>query len=143
MMRTFIIMMGIQSSGKSTFRELFLNDGYNTVNEAVQVRSLFADGVDVIFDAVNGSRAERESCIEAARSSGYRVIGYYLDRDICQISESLNIPIGEIEKALEQFDMPDLDEGYDELYRVENDGEIMSICPWGEENDELFGFDFI
>ena len=139
---TLIIMMGIQGSGKSTFCELFLADEYKRAGTLDQVISAIYGGTDVIFDAINGSCTERAACISVAKSSGYRVIGYYLDRDVEDCVASSKVARDEIYATFESFEMPDVDEGYDELYRVENDGEIMAICPWGEENDEFFDFNF-
>ena len=140
---TLIIMMGIQGSGKSTFCDLFLADGYDRVNTYDKARAVFDGGADVIFDAINGSRAERAACISAAKAAGYRVIGYCLERAVEDCVASSKASRDEIYATLESFEMPDGDEGFDELYRIENDGEIMTICPWGEQDDELFDFDFI
>ena len=138
---TLILMMGIHGSGKSTFCELFLADGYNTVETCGEAIAVLENGEDVILDAINGSRAERVACILAAKESGCRVIGYYLDRDAEGCAAAIQLSIDEIRAMTESFEPPDLDEGFDELYRVENDGEIMAICPWGEENDEFFDFE--
>ena len=139
---TLIMMMGIQGSGKSTFCRLFLTDEYERVDTLDQAISAICGGTDIIFDAINGSCTQRAACISAAKSAGCRVIGYYLDRAAEDCVASSKVPREQIYSALDAFEMPELDEGYDELYRVENDGEIMAICPWGEENDELFDFDF-
>ena len=142
MPHTLIIMMGIQGSGKSTFCDLFLADGYDRVNTYDKARAAFDGGADVIFDAINSRHTERADCISVAKAAGYRVIGYCLDRDIEDCVASSKVARDEIYATFESFEMPDVDECYDELYRVENDGEIMAICPWGEENDEFFDFNF-
>jgi predicted kinase len=140
---TFIIMMGIQGSGKSTFCDLFLADGYDRLNTYDKARAAFDGGADVILDAINDSRAERAACISAAKATGYRVIGYCLERAVEDCAASSKASRDAIYATLESFEMPEIDEGYDELYRVENDGEIMAICPWGEQDDEFFDCDFV
>ena len=48
---TLILMMGIHGSGKSTFCELFLADGYNTVETCDEAIAALSNGEDVILDA--------------------------------------------------------------------------------------------
>ena len=134
-----VIFVGIQASGKSTFyRERFFDthlrinlDMLKTRNrEQILLRACIEAKQPFVIDNTNPSAEERARYIRPARSAGFRVLGYYFD---VQIKEALtrnnertgkdHIPEKGIFGTKKRLRVPDLEEGFDLLYRVRIDEE--------------------
>lgn len=134
-----VIFVGIQASGKSTFyRERFFDthlrinlDMLKTRNrEQILLRACIEAKQAFVIDNTNPSAEERARYIRQARSAGFRVLGYYFD---VQIKEALtrnkertgkdHIPAKGIFGTKKRLRVPDLEEGFDLLYRVRIDEE--------------------
>jgi predicted kinase len=134
-----VIFVGIQASGKSTFyRERFFDthlrinlDMLKTRNrEQILLRACIEAKQPFVIDNTNPSAEERARYIRPARSAGFRVLGYYFD---VQIKEALTrnkertdkdqIPEKGIFGTKKRLRVPDLEEGFDLLYRVRIDEE--------------------
>ena len=134
-----VIFVGIQASGKSTFyRERFFDthlrinlDMLKTRNrEQILLRACIEAKQPFVIDNTNPSAEERARYIRPARSAGFRVLGYYFD---VQIKEALSrnkertgkdhIPEKGILGTKKRLRVPDLEEGFDLLYRVRIDEE--------------------
>jgi predicted kinase len=134
-----VIFVGIQASGKSTFyRERFFDthlrinlDMLKTRNrEQILLRACIEAKQPFVIDNTNPSAEERARYIRPARSAGFRVLGYYFD---VQIKEALtrnkertgkdHIPEKGIVGTKKRLRVPDLEEGFDLLYRVRIDEE--------------------
>ena len=139
-----VIFVGIQASGKSTFyRERFFDthlrinlDMLKTRNrEQILLRACIEAKQPFVIDNTNPSAEERARYIRPARSAGFRVLGYYFD---VQIKEALtrnkerkgkdHIPEKGIFGTKKRLRVPDLEEGFDLLYRVRIDEEGRFIA---------------
>ncbi len=141
-------MMGIQGSGKSTFCERFLSSGYIRVNldtlttrnkEKLLFEKCLSEGSSMVIDNTNPSKADRQRYIPAAKSHGYRIIGYYMECDMAACIERNNKRIGKaripergIYGTLARLERPCKGEGFDEIYYVRNDGVNIKIEDWIE-----------
>lgn len=138
-----VIIIGIQGSGKSTFCSRYLGNGYTRINlDTLKTRSMewsaveecLKNGGSFVVDNTNPTRADRERYIIPAKEAGYRIIGYFMESKIkdCIMRNSQRtgkerIPDTAIAATSNKLQLPDFDEGFDELYFVSNDGEAMTI----------------
>ena len=139
-------MMGVQGSGKSTFYAHYLAEDFVRINldtlktrnrERLLIEECLADGKNYAVDNTNPTRADRERYIPAARERGYRVVGYLmqtglencLDRNRGR-SGKARVPDVAIYATARKLELPSFEEGFDELYLVENNGSEMIIAPY-------------
>ncbi len=150
-MKTAYIMIGIQGSGKSEFCRRYLPDieriNLDTLktrnNENRMIADCHARAVDYVVDNTNPTKNDRARYIPAAKAKGYRVIGYFMQSRLqeCIARNNLRqgkavVPAKAIAMTSNRLELPSLDEGFDELYFVANDGTEMEVSEW-RENDEL------
>jgi len=143
--RTIVIMMGVQGSGKSTFYATHLAENFVRVNldtlktrnrERLLIEECLAEGKSYAVDNTNPTRQDRERYIPVAREHGYRVIGYLmqtgvehcLDRNRGREGKA-RVPDVAIYATARKLEHPTYEEGFDELYLVENDGTEMTVIP--------------
>lgn len=147
-MKTMIIMIGIQGSGKSEFCSRYLADEYVRVNldtlktrnnEKRLISACIAQGDSFVVDNTNPTVADRKKYIDAAKEAGYEVIGYFMESKLqeCirrndQRSGDAHIPAKAIAATSNKLQMPSYAEGFDKLYFVANDGTDMTISEWRE-----------
>ncbi len=144
-------MIGIQASGKSTFCQRYLGDvcrvNLDTLktrnNEKRLIEQCHADDSDYVVDNTNPTREDRKRYITAAKSAGYRVIGYYMQSQLQECIRrndvregKAQIPRTAIAMTSNRLELPSLAEGFDELYYVSNDGTEMKNTEW-RNDDEL------
>lgn len=129
-----LLFTGIQASGKSTFyRERFFDTHLRISLDLLKTRhreSAFiqlccATGQRFVVDNTNVTRAERTAYIEAAKRSGFRVIGYLFEPDPQGAFERNRsrekkhvVPAAGLFGTLKRLERPQHNEGFDELYRV-------------------------
>lgn len=130
-----IIFCGIQATGKSTFykKHFFRTHVHLSLDllktrhrEEVFLQACLSTQQAFVIDNTNPTKAERQKYISAARQRKYKIIGYYFKSDI---SDALarnalrigneNIPEVGVRATYKKFELPDLNEGFDELYIVE------------------------
>ena len=149
-MKTLVILMGLQGSGKSTFYQKYLAEKLVRVNldtlktrhrERLLIEECLRTGVDFAIDNTNPTRADRAAYIPAARAAGYRVIGCFMESKIRDCLErnkhregKARVPDVAILGTSRRLEMPSYEEGFDELYFVSNDGTEMKISKWREES---------
>jgi predicted kinase len=130
-----VIFCGIQASGKTTFyNERFANTHArvsldvvrNRDKEQALVRRHLAEREPFVVDNTNVTRADRARYISAGRAAGFRVICYYFPTDPKTAFArnrkrpgKENIPAGGLFGTAKRLQPPTLDEGFDELHRVE------------------------
>lgn len=145
MEKTLAILIGIQGSGKSTFYHTHLAADFVRVNldtlktrhrERLLVEECLAAGKSYAIDNTNPTRLDRERYVPAAKSAGYRVVGYVFEPRVedCLRRNALRegkarVPDVAIYATARRLEFPSLDEGFDELYTVQNEGEAMTVVP--------------
>ncbi|MBQ7321976.1 MAG: AAA family ATPase [Clostridia bacterium] len=150
MEKTVVIMMGVQGSGKSTFFADYLAEEFVRVNldtlktrhrERTLIGECLAAGKNYGVDNTNPTRADRARYIPEARAAGYRVIGYLMQARVatCLARNSgregkARVPDVAIYATSRKFELPHYDEGFDEIYLVDNDGAGMTVTAWTENN---------
>ena len=149
-MKTLAIMIGIQGSGKSTFCARYLSglvrvnlDTLKTRNnEKRLIEKCFEEGVGFVVDNTNPTHADRARYIAPAKARGYRVIGYFMQSRLGDCIRRNNLRQGKeripekgIAATFRKLELPSREEGFDELYLVENDGADMTVSKWEEKTD--------
>jgi predicted kinase len=129
-----ILFIGIQASGKSTFYKERFFGSHMRVNldmlktrhrENAYVMTSIRTRQSFVVDNTNPTKEERVKYIEAAKPAGFRIIGYYFEPDF-QTSVDRNeqrmgsgrVPLVAIKSTISKLQQPEIEEGFDELYRV-------------------------
>lgn len=129
-----VIFIGIQASGKSTFyRQRFFDthlrlslDMLNTRHrQRLLVQACIATMQPFVLDNTNVLRQERAAAIEPARTKGFQVEGYFFEPRVDQAltwnkqrKDKNAIPVKGLLGTLKRLERPELQEGFDSLYRV-------------------------
>lgn len=137
-----IIFIGIQATGKSTFyKKHFFNthvrvsmDLLNTRNrEEHFLETCIKTQMAFVIDNTNPTLSERKKYIDLAKSSKYKVIGYYfrstlieaIGRNSCRLGKDRIKDIG-IRGTYKRLEVPTMLEGFDRLFLVDlKDGEFL------------------
>lgn len=144
-----IIFTGIQGSGKSSFyKEKFFNthvrismDLLNTRNKEKQfIEKCIELHQRVVIDNTNPTKESRRKYIKEFQDANYRVIGYYfqskidicLERNAQRIGKSKIPEIG-ILSTFKKLEIPEIEEGFNELYYVEIERGKFIIKKWENE----------
>ena len=145
-----IIFIGIQAVGKSTlYQQRFFNthirinlDMLKTRHrEQILVNACLTAKQPFVIDNTNVTRSERARYIAAAKAARFRVVGYYLQSPIRDALERNRrrsgrqlIPEKGIAGTYKRLQLPQLDEGFDELYYVSiDDTQNFIIQEWNHE----------
>lgn len=146
--KTMIIIMGLQASGKSTFCRRYLSDFeyisldvLNTRNnEKNALISCIENQKSFLIDNTNPSVDDRKKYFDFVQGKGYKIIGYYMKSVLAECLErnekrtgKQKIPRCAVASTSKKIELPSYDEGFDELYYVtikDNDFEIMK---WKED----------
>ena len=129
-----LIFCGIQASGKtSVYLERFFDTHVRLSLDMLRTRhresrfleTCLATQQRFVVDNTNPTAAERRRYIAPARSARFRVLGYFFEsspRDAIARNESRKtaapIPVTGILGTYKRLQVPELSEGFDELYRV-------------------------
>jgi predicted kinase len=129
-----VIFVGIQGSGKSTFFKQRFVDSHIRLNLDM-LRTRFRENLlfeacleakqKFVLDNTNLTREEREKYIVKAKKRHFKVIGYYFKTDLQRAIERNNrregktkIPEKGLLAANKRLQIPQFDEGFDELFYV-------------------------
>ena len=129
-----VLFVGIQATGKSTFfQQRFARShvriNYDTLRTRRRERILFeaclTAGISFVVDNTNPTRDDRRRYLEPIANHSFRSIGYFFQS---QIKPSLKrnslregkerIPERGLLATYAKMEIPDRDEGFDELYYV-------------------------
>jgi len=129
-----IVFVGIPASGKSSFyKARFFGthmrislDLFNTRNKERRfMATAFSLHQRMVIDNTNVTRQDRSVYIQSALAMRYRTIGYYFDTALheCMVRNTGREGRERVaDKGLlaksRQLELPDYDEGFDELYSV-------------------------
>ncbi len=145
-----VIFVGIQGSGKSTFFKERFFDSHIRINldmlrtknrENLIFEACLEAKQKFVIDKTNLTREEREKYIAAAKSFGFKTIGYYFQTNLEKAIERNNRREGKAkvpEKALlgsfKRLQIPQFDENFDELFYVSiNDENSFVVENWKDE----------
>lgn len=131
---TLILFIGIPATGKSSFfRERFCRshvrinlDMLKTRHrEQLLVEACLAGKTALVVDNTNLTRNERERYIAPARAAGFRVVGYFFESRVADAGrrnalrdELDRVPDKAIPGCSGRLELPNYDEGFDELFFV-------------------------
>jgi predicted kinase len=144
-----VIFVGIPGSGKTTFfRERFF-DSYMRISkdllrtrhrEQVFLRACLSTQQRFVVDNTNVLAAERRLYIPLSRAAKFRVIGYVFETSLedafrrnAQRQGKEIVPAAGVIAKYKRFQMPDLGEGFDELFSVSIHSESrFVVLPWSQ-----------
>ena len=97
-------------------------------------------GKSFAVDNTNPTVDDRRRYIEPAKVAGYRVVGYFMESRLkeCIARNELRegkarVPAKAIAATSNKLQVPSYEEGFDELYYVQNDGNTMTVLDWRNE----------
>lgn len=137
------ILIGLQASGKSTFRRRTLADSHVVVSkddfpkarhrqrrQMRLVHEALAAGRSVVVDNTNPGPQEWQPLIEAARAHGAGTVGYWFPPDLpgalrrnAARQDRERVPDVGLYATLKRLRRPARADGFDRLYAVRFDGE--------------------
>ena len=129
-----IIFTGVQASGKSSFYLLNLAHSHLRINldmlktrhrENMIFEACLASKTKTVIDNTNPTKADRARYIQRAKDAGFEVISYYFETDLKSTLErnshrigKANIPEVGVRATYKKLEVPNLDEGFDEMFKV-------------------------
>ena len=129
-----LVFVGVQGSGKTTFyRERFFDTHVRISLDMLRTRhreqlllaACLAAKQPFVVDNTNPLPGDRARYIGVAREAGFRVVAYFFDttlRDAIQRNNQRTgkqkIPVPAIAGAFRKLQVPTLQEGFDDVYRV-------------------------
>lgn len=145
-----MMFIGIQAVGKSTFYQQHFFNTHIRINldmlktrhrEQIVVNACLAAQQPFVIDNTNVTREARAHYIALAKTAQFRVIGYYFQSTIRDALERNRrrsgaqvIPERGIAGTHKRLQLPQFDEGFDELYYVSiNNGHDFVIQEWNDE----------
>lgn len=142
-----IIFVGIQASGKSTFyKDNFFKthvrinlDMLKTRNrENILLEACIKAKQPFVVDNTNPAVSDRKKYIDTAKNAHFKVIGYYFRSNINEAvlrnkkrEGKENIPLIGIRSTHAKLQVPQMEEGFDELYYVCIDEEEKFVIEGG------------
>ena len=136
------MLCGIQGSGKTSFaarlrasHEHVCADRLGAAGAAERVARCLREARPFVLDDLNATAAERRRWVAAAREAGFRVTAYGFDvrpsvavrRNACR-TPAAQVPWGGIVGTARRLQAPSLDEGFDALWRVDEDGRAEPVA---------------
>ena len=134
-----IIFVGGQGSGKSTFFKRYFSDTHIRLNldmlktrhrEKILFNACLEAKQKVVIDNTNPSKFDRKIYVQDAKNAHFKAIAYYFDSGLDdallrneQRVGKAKIPRVGVISTFKKLEIPELDEGFDEIYSVSIDQE--------------------
>ena len=145
-----VIFIGIQGSGKSTFFKEKFFDSHIRINldmlrtrhrEKLIFEACLEAKQKFVLDNTNLTREEREKYIVKAKQCRFKIVGYYFQTNLAKAIERNNkrkgkakIPEKGLLGAFKRLQIPNFDEGFDELFYVSGNEENSFVVEnWKDE----------
>jgi len=144
-----VILCGLQATGKTTFfKETFFKthirislDQLNTRNKEQKFLEVcYQTQQRFVVDNTNPTKEARAKYISEAKANKFKVIGYYFQSKLQDAlyrnslrSGKENIPDIGIMGTYNKLEIPDFEEGFDELYFVALENNNFVIKDWKNE----------
>jgi predicted kinase len=141
-----IIFIGLQASGKSSFyKERFFNTHVRLNLDMLRTRrrerllleACIAAKQRFVIDNTNPTPAERAVYISAAKTAGFRVIGYYFQTSVAECIRRnetrkgpARVPVKAITSTSRRLEIPALEEGFDMLHSVRLADSGFTVEEW-------------
>jgi predicted kinase len=153
-MMELVILIGLQGSGKSSFRRTRFSETHICVSkddfpnarnrnrrQRRMIEEAFAEGRSVVVDNTNPTITDRAELIALAREFQARVIGYYFEsivadcrRRNAQREGMARVPDIAIFTTIKKLQRPSYGEGFDKLYYVRLvDNSEFEISDWNAD----------
>ncbi len=129
-----VLFIGLQASGKSTFyQQRFFHTHVRISLDMLKTRNRETQLIQVciqtrqpfVIDNTNPTQEERRKYIEAAKTAGFHVVGYYFKSQVEECKrrnenrpDSQQVPLVGVLGTYKRLEVPKLDEGFDELHYV-------------------------
>ena len=146
-----VLFIGVPGSGKTTFFQEKFFDTHVRINldmlktrnrEKILIEACLRAEQSFVVDNTNITTVERARYIPLARQAGFRVVGYYfqsnleaaLQRNQQRSGKALIPPKGVIARY-HQLELPNFDEGFDQLYyvRIDPSTSHFAVEEWKNE----------
>lgn len=144
------IFIGLQATGKSTF---YMDNFYKThirINldmlktrsrERIILEACIKAKQPFVADNTNPTVTDRKKYIDIAKAADFKVVGYYFQSNINDAvlrnekrTGKERIPLAGIRSTYARLQIPDKNEGFDELYYVRIDRESKFVIEeWKNE----------
>ena len=144
-----LIFMGIQASGKSSFYKERFADTHLRLNldmlktrhrEQTLLEAFLKAKQPFVVDNTNPERKQRAVYIQAAKAQGFRVIGYFFQsriedckkRNAARATDEI-VPLPGVLSTHAKLELPNLHEGFDQLYFVKINPSGFDVEEWKNE----------
>jgi predicted kinase len=131
-----------EQSDKRVYNSITLREAWGKAWQGV-ARSFLENTKTMIFDATFTTSISRSPAINLAKGTGYHVvvIHFCIPIEVCKERNQDRfdcIPEEGIDRQFEQFQSPELEEGIDTIYRINEQGQLLSIEGEKHPLDQFF-----
>ena len=142
-----LIFIGIPASGKTSFYNQYFKNDYKHINldtlktryqETLAIQEGFKYKENLVIDNTNITKEERQKYILAGKENNYKIIGYYFKSSINECIErnekrENKIPRTAVANKFNHLELPDFNEGFDELFYVSIEGNEFKTKQWNSD----------
>lgn len=142
-----LIFTGIPASGKTSFYNQYFKNDYKHINldtlktryqETLAIQEGFKHKENLVIDNTNITKEERQKYISAGKENNYKIIGYYFKSSINECIErnekrENKIPRTAVANKFNHLELPDFNEGFDELYYVSIEDNEFKTKQWNSD----------
>ena len=138
-----IVFIGIQAVGKSEFYKRKFYKSHIRINldmlktrnrEKILIEACFKAKQPFVIDNTNPTVSDRKKYITIAKNERCKVVGYYFKSSIAEALErngkregSENLPSVALKSTYAKLELPNMEEGFDELFyvHINQEGEFI------------------